>query len=154
MSLLGLVQGAVTAVAAQSGRSRAAIDDEALHAEIVGVRARLYDLGHTGPDISPSSAGGSDRGLVAFKDGYGFRIDLAIEDEGALDKAFDLEAAVDRQLRAKGIGYVDGNEVGAGLFVIYAYGADGPELESSIRGALRGRWSGPVEIVPLEPTRG
>jgi hypothetical protein len=67
-------------------------------------------------------------------------VTLVLDGSEDLDRAFALEAVLDEELRAAGLGYVDGNEVGDGEFVIFTYGPKLPELREAVKAAMRARW--------------
>jgi hypothetical protein len=69
-------------------------------------------------------------------------IDLLLDDHADVDRAFAFEEALGDYLEQRGVGYVDGNEVGDGLFTIFAYGENSVALESAIKALIGSQASG------------
>ena len=56
-------------------------------------------------------------------------------------RAFALESELEERLEAQSIGYVDGNEVGGGIFEIFAYGRSLDALRHTVLMVVREGWT-------------
>lgn len=74
-------------------------------------------------------------------------ISLPVPDRAALDGAFQLERSLQDALEGSGIGFVDGNEVGDGAFVIFIHGRSLPRLRRVVKSVLEDKWTrGPATV--------
>lgn len=157
LALLDLVDEAIAEVASAAERRGVPIDVTSFRRDIEWVRRTLVNPSHAGPDPPAQALAPhvgerqTDAAVAASEDGVGFRVRVTTPDEGALKKAFLLEAAIDDRLRSEGIGYVDGNELGAGSFLIFAYGSAEHELIAAIRSTIEAASLESAEIYRLTP---
>lgn len=79
---------------------------------------------------------------------------LATTDHSAINEAFDLEERLADRLSAESVGYIDGNEVGQGVFTIFALGPEFAPLRAAVEEVVRERWSRPGATLMLhDPAR-
>jgi hypothetical protein len=94
-------------------------------------------------------------GRVQTRDGdedapAGARIRLPIgESRHATEAAFALESELENRLEPESVGYVDGNEVGQGVFEIFVYGPSIDALRDAILEVVRERWILPGATVSM-----
>lgn len=70
----------------------------------------------------------------------GVEVTLAIRDRATLDDAYRVETALEEHLRQAALGYVDGNEIGEGLFIVYVYGPPSAALPRAVEDVVKAHW--------------
>lgn len=65
------------------------------------------------------------------------QVTLPLASVSDLDDAYQLEANLEKQLRERSLGYVDGNEVGEGSFIIFVYGPRSDTLPNAVEQLIR-----------------
>lgn len=72
-----------------------------------------------------------DEVVEVIDEEVGLEIDLLLRDQADVDRAFAFEEALADYLEQRGVGYVDGNEVGEALYTIFVYGEGLAALETA-----------------------
>lgn len=82
----------------------------------------------------------------------GVEVILSVNDQAAIDRAFQLEDALEIALVDAKTGYVDGNEIGQSTFRIFTYGPSLPALREAVIKLVSSHWSSAnAEIRSIDP---
>lgn len=119
--------------------------------ELHALRSELrYAAAQLGVDVAYSVSRGIKSESVSDADPESIvELVLVTPDRRAVGDAFDLEDALVEHLAASSAGYVDGNEVGDGIFTIFAVGRELPRLREAVQTITRSHWSRPGAVLRL-----
>lgn len=143
------VRRAAPVLTTPTSPGRLGVDVEDLEAALdaaersLGVRSTGAPDTHEWTPVTVSRVGRADA------DRAGVQISLPVRDRGAMVEALDLETRIEQRLDSDSAGFIDGNEVGEGLFTIYAYGPIASVLRRSIEVTVREHWRRPGAVLRL-----
>lgn len=152
-ALIALARSALAYARPRLPRGAVSVDVDAL-APILDAAERtlLGQRGHdltlpAGPrDATPSSA---DPRAIEDEESAAAEIVLRTLDQDSVDAAFALEDEIEQRLGLDESGHVDGNEVGQGTFVIFAYGRSLAALREVVESVVLERWHRPGTRIRL-----
>ncbi|MES2209515.1 MAG: hypothetical protein V4515_04940 [Chloroflexota bacterium] len=151
-ALIDLARSALEYARARLPRGAVSVDVDALlpyldaaEQTLLGERRRESILTAEPRDAKPSP----DDLSVKDQHSAGVEIVLRTLDQASVDAAFALEDEIEKRLDSGEIGHVDGNEVGRGTIVIFAYGPSLAALREAVESVVRERWHRPGARIRL-----